>query len=481
MSVMEKLRSGTDSTAMQVLLALVVFSFVLWYNPLEGDQAQFVARVNGQPITDSEFMQAYRVAEYRAGRNLDDAQREELRAQVKQELVEEAIILQEAERLGLTVSGREIARAVLANTEFHGPDGKHDPELYVRVLKSRRLTRAVYEDDLRKRLLREKMRLLVFRGASISEPVLKEWYVDQNTKINLKYVRVRPSVFIESEAVTPEARQAWLANNAARVDETYQRDLPRLYDIPDKVQLQVIKLEKRDDGEDVAARMAAIRAELAAGADFEALARRWSEDVSVSQGGDMGMLAVGALQPAVAEVVSKLEIGQLSEVVDFPTDVRVFKVVAREPGRVIPLEEVRDAIADRLIGEEEAPTRAARFAEETLAAWKAAGVPPEDKLNQPNLRTSETGLISLTGEGTPMTPPEKMLKQAKGQPVGAVLPEVYMQGDVLWIGQVLDVVEADEAAYATERDELREQVLFERRIAFYRAWVDDARERAVVQ
>ena len=57
MGVMESMRSSSDSTLMQIVMVLVVLSFIGWYAVPQGDKASIVATVNGERIMDTEYRQ----------------------------------------------------------------------------------------------------------------------------------------------------------------------------------------------------------------------------------------------------------------------------------------------------------------------------------------------------------------------------------------------------------------------------------------
>ncbi len=485
MSVMENLRSGTDSTFMQVILFLVVVSFVFWYAAPQGEMATVLATVNGEPILDTEFGPKYRQAEARQGRALGDDAQAKLREQVKQQMIQEEVILQEAARLGLQVSEREIARQLL-NVPYFQEDGKFSQKAYQKFLKGQRLTQSGYEDGIRRELLRNKLQRLIYQGASISEPVLREAYIEQQTQVNLSYVRVRPPVFYDFIEPTQEELDAYLLDHADLIEKRYKQDLSREYDIPTTVHLRVLRLQKLDDGEDELARIEALRAEAIAGADFDDLVRRYSEDPLADKGGDMGTLPLTDLAPEVRGVMkdeegNDLATGAVSRPVQTANDVRIFKVESTEAGRVIPLDEVRTDIATRLIAEEKAPTVAVDFATQMIAKWSETSIPPEADFTAKRLRVDETGPVALAGARGAFAPPEQMMSWAADAEVGQVMDTPVEKDGVYWIGQLVDRVPADMDLYEDERDQIREQVLNERRFAFYEAWIADAKKRAVIQ
>jgi parvulin-like peptidyl-prolyl isomerase len=99
--------------------------------------------------------------------------------------------------------------------------------------------------------------------------------------------------------------------------------------------------------EDRAAAESALQ-QLAAGADFVELARRISRDPSAQTGGYQGELAREDLPPAFADVIFSLRPGEVSRVVPAEYGFHIFQVIDRPAAGVVPLEEAREEIAERL-------------------------------------------------------------------------------------------------------------------------------------
>jgi len=89
-------------------------------------------------------------------------------------------------------------------------------------------------------------------------------------------------------------------------------------------------------------------AKVRAGEDFEDLAREYSEDVSGRNGGKIGPVALGNLVPEFEKVAFSLKEGEISDLVETKYGLHIIRVDKREEGHTQPLEEVKDAIADRL-------------------------------------------------------------------------------------------------------------------------------------
>lgn len=489
MSIMEQMRSGSDSTFMQVVVALVVVSFIGWYATPSGDKSSLVATVNGVKIMDTEYNRTYRnernTAERRAGRTLSDPEAKQLSEQVKQQLIEDEVVLQEARRIGLEVSDTEVARQLLNLPGLKDETGKFDEDLYLRFLKRQQFTRADFEERMRRDMLRRKLRSLVYMGASISEPALREAFVESNTRIDLKTVRVRASAFSDDVQITDEDRAAWLVENEELVKETYERDFDRLYNHPEKVRLSMIRMAVASDGVsvgDLLPRIRSVRERLVAGGDFAEEARRWSEDPSALDGGDLGLRPVPQLTTDSIAAIEDLEIGGISRVVTSDSDVRLYRLEERVEPRVDAYDDMKNEIAERAMRDEQVPGLAAAFAEEQLLpAWKASGEVPEELLEQKGLTASSTGPIPAVADGSPFGPPPGMLNDARVAEPGQVLDEVYEHNGTLWVGQLTERVDADMELFAAQSEQFREDVLLQRRQAFYTGWVSDAKARARIQ
>ncbi len=84
------------------------------------------------------------------------------------------------------------------------------------------------------------------------------------------------------------------------------------------------------------------------GESFAEVARRYSVDASAAMGGDQGELAEADLPPAFVEPVFRLQAGEYSPVVRAEYGYHVFYVEERQPPEVIPFDEARAEIEDRL-------------------------------------------------------------------------------------------------------------------------------------
>lgn len=153
---------------------------------------------------------------------------------------------------------------------------------------------------------------------------------------------------VAGEPAPADAVEALLLSDPAPpITETtiaaYYAEHAEQYRVSEKVALRALRTDDRAGAERA-------RRELAAGADFAAVARRLSVDPTAERGGDQGELGFDELPPALADVALKLTPGRISEIVPTPAGFYLLLVERRVPERVQALAEVREEIRRRLVG-----------------------------------------------------------------------------------------------------------------------------------
>lgn len=491
MGVMESMRSSSDSTLMQIVMVLVVLSFIGWYAVPQGDKASIVATVNGERIMDTEYRQLYSNVKARRemdlNRSLTSAEEDSLGELVRQELIRNAVVRQHAESIGLEVSRYELDWAILQNGTYIGyvdEDGIKDDAKYTRFLEQRGLTEGTYEQQLVDQLTIKKMRDMITASTTISEPILQKLYEQSQRKVDITYVRMRPAAFYDSIEVSDADLDKWLEENAEEAQETYDRDFERLYKHPEELEVSMIRLAIRDGEQagDLLPKLNAVREELQNGADFATLARRWSEHPSAEKGGNLGLKPVLKLAVEVTSAVKDMKVDEISRVVPSEKDLRIYKLHQRIEPSEDSFEDVKRDIAREAIRKEKAPTLAAKFAnDELLPAWKASKEVPMDLLTTKGLASQSTGLVPVAGTGNPFGPPAELLSAAGDTKQGEVIDQVVENNGTYWVGQVSNRVEANLADFQAQKNIIAGQELLQRRAMVYDGWVTAAVADATVE
>jgi peptidyl-prolyl cis-trans isomerase C len=88
------------------------------------------------------------------------------------------------------------------------------------------------------------------------------------------------------------------------------------------------------------------------GADFGAVAKKYSQDSSAVNGGDLGFVARGQTVPQFEQAAFALQPNQVSAVVETPFGFHIIKAMERKEGRSVPLEEVKAQVSAFLTQEQ---------------------------------------------------------------------------------------------------------------------------------
>jgi peptidyl-prolyl cis-trans isomerase D len=393
------------------LLGLVILAFVAFYIPdflgatgaTSGGQ---VAWVEGTPISSQEFLRSYRAQEQQYRQQLGAQYSPDLMRQlgfdnlILRQLVQNQILLLEAERQGLSVTDKEISDFIVSLPPFQSGGKFIGRDAYLNFLSQRALTASDFEQQMRQDLLRQKLQNLVTDGVMVSEADLEEEYRRRNEKLSLEYAFVPKSEFEAQVQVTDEEARAFFDSNPKKFERPVQRKVrfitltPQLfatavsvtdreieryyqqnssrYESPEQVDASHIlfKIGPGVDEEAVRKKAESVLAEAKAGADFAELARKNSEDTSAENGGGLGLFGRGQMVPEFEEAAFALQDGEVSDLVRTTYGFHIIKLNRKQEPFVRPLEAVRDEIRSTITQEKarDAMDGAVQSASEKLRA-----------------------------------------------------------------------------------------------------------------
>lgn len=197
-------------------------------------------------------------------------------------------------------------------------------------------------------LLKELVRIVIFsneaREAGLDKDPELQRIIDKIVNFHLAraYVQkyVKDSVQVsENEAVKyyENHRSYFIEPEKIKVRQIFIYQDPEISPKEDKKSLARNLLERIQKGE-----------------DFGALSRAFSDDQELNnKDGDLGYVARGALSPEYEDVVFGLDVGQVSPVLEGAYGYSIFKNEGRKPGRLMPFEEVRETVIERMTQEKE--------------------------------------------------------------------------------------------------------------------------------
>ena len=273
--------------------------------PVPAQRPAVVARVNGESITKADFERALEALEGRAGGPVPADQRDTIYRRVLDELVGYTLLSQEATARKVTIPDADLdARVAQIRGQFPSADD------FTKLLAERKMTPDQVRNDTRRDLVIAKLlESEVETKATVKPEQITEFYTKN------------PDQFKQSEKV----RASHILISAARDADAATRAQAR-------------------------AKAEGILKEVKAGKDFAALARQHSQDPgSGAQGGDLGFFEQGQMVGPFNEAAFSMKPGMTSGLVETDFGFHIIRVVERQEGRSVPLEEVRTQLEQFLL------------------------------------------------------------------------------------------------------------------------------------
>jgi peptidyl-prolyl cis-trans isomerase D len=477
-------------------LALVVLTFVVFYIPdflttnTGAAPSEVLAEVEGEPITVGAFTRRYnaQVNAYRSayGGQINDQLIKQLGIdrQILNQLVDEEAMVAESRKQGITVSDIEIRERILALPGFQENGKFVGEQRYRQILQFQNppMTTADFERSLRRALQIEKLRNALTGWMSVSDSDVAAEYRKRNEKVKLDVVPVTAEAFKSQVAVSDaeiaaafekskelyrvgekrKIKYALLNVDQVRqtitVPETevaafYQQNLSQ-YQSPAQVRASHIlfKTEGKDENAVKAKAEEVLKLAKAPGADFAALAKKYSEDESNnSNGGDLDYFGRGRMVAEFEQAAFAMKNGETSDLVKTAFGFHIIKMVDNKPETTRPLAEVRSEIEDQLKWQK-AQAEAEKIAKSLEATMKTPA--DVDRIaKERNMQVTETGLILLAEPIQGVGSQPELSGRLFGMKEGDVTPAMRVS-----TGWVFATVTGRQDPYIPKLDEVKTKV-----------------------
>lgn len=210
-------------------------------------------------------------------------------------LIEQALIVEEFKKAGLTIPDRVVNDRI--NTVIY-EQFDNDRAKFLSALAEEQLTLADWQERIRERIM-----VTALRQQEVTARI----------------------------QVSPEAlRQAYEKNRSR-------------FELPAQINLKMITLKKDKDADPAPVREQAImlRGKILGGATFAEVAEEHSQDAKATSGGDWGWIKPGDFRAELRDGLLALKDGELSDVLETPEAFLLAQVVERREARVKTLDEVR--------------------------------------------------------------------------------------------------------------------------------------------
>lgn len=480
--MLDLIRKKQKTTVVQVVFWVIIATFIgtiflVWGKGNEQTREFTVAaEVNGTEISFDEFKSTYNSMYnfYRNiyGQNFTPEMERQLRLaeQSINTLIDQTLLLQEADRLNLSVSKEELVQSIAAVPAFQ-VDGTFNKQQYLSVLTYQRLKPELFEQMQEQQILVQMTRQALEDGVVVSDEDVANEFRRLNEKINLEYIPFAASGFRDQIKLTAEQIDKYytehqedfrvveqralsfvqLDRNQYRsevvVDETevqryYERHLSQ-FEIQEQVSAAHILIMVSPDANEatITAREALATSvlEKAQSGDFKKLAQQYSDDkATAANGGALGFFARGAMDPAFEEAAFALQAGELSAIVKSRFGYHIIKGQGRIEAGFKALADVEAEVKEALIAEES----------ERLAY--------EDAMDAYNVNR-KTGSLATIAEGLNLTVVETgLFQRAAAIPAVGVNEALTQRAFSTPEGSLIAPVRGDAGIYISEVAEIKE-------------------------
>jgi peptidyl-prolyl cis-trans isomerase D len=394
-----------------------------------------VAKVDGEDITAEEVRETARGMLQQQGAQLGAnasmllpffAQR------AADQLVDRQALVAEAQHMGLKATPQEVKDELQHGrySEIFFPGGTFIGEAeYQGLLQQHNLTPAAFEDSVGKEILISKLQALITGSASVSDAAIRQEFDKQNTKVKFEYAVLSQDDIKKGLHPTTEELKAFYdshqKNYANSVPEkrkikyviidlskiqngvqvthdelqSYYNQHRDQYRLPEQAKVSHILIKTPLPGPDgkvdekgvaeAQRRAEDLLKQLKAGAKFEDLARKYSEDTgSAKEGGSLGWIGKGRTVPEFEKAAFSLPKGQISDLVKSSYGFHIIRVEDRQDAHMKTLEEVKDQI-EPILKQQKAQQIAQKQAEDLLQQAKTQGLDAAASAKGLTVNTSE--------------------------------------------------------------------------------------------
>ncbi len=292
-----------------ILLLFLSFSSVGFSEQQQQLVDRVAAVVNKEIITQSELDMLFRpiyeqIKNTYKGPDLQ-GELESLRLKLLNQLIEDRLVAQEAQKLGIVVSDEELAEEMDQFKKQFPDKSSFQKELEVSGI-----SQVDVEKRFRERIAISKLHQEIIRGRVIVSPGEAE-----------QYFKDHPEEFFQKEQI-----ELWCIT-LRKGDEAVRKGM-------------MDEGVKRKAGE--------LIADLKRGKNFEAAAEQNSEDANAKEKGYLGFISHGSLVADIDKVLFSLPENSISDVLETEQAYHIFKVGKRHPASNKTFEEVRDQINDMI-------------------------------------------------------------------------------------------------------------------------------------
>lgn len=381
--MLQSLRDKAQGWIAWLIVGLIALTFILYGSESilsSNGEGKTVAKINGVKITQKQLDMAYKQYLQQAGQS-SEVNPDAVKKELLQSLIEDAILNQNALKLGMFLSEKRMEQLIEGIPAFQ-KDGQYSQELFYQFLSREGYSQNDFLQLLKDALLKQQLQMSILQTAfsvpqdlnslikyllqkrafgifiiqrdtfksntPINDKEIKAYY-DQHKKefmtdeqVGIEYLLLTKAELMQQFQPTPEQIELFFKENAQAFHEPERRNVAHiLISLP-----QGATAQQKKEAQD---KIDLIQAKLKKGETFEALASQFSDDTATKQeGGSLNWIAKGEMIPEFEK--SAFSIKNKGEIASAQTQfgLHLIKLNDIQLEKQRPFNEVKDEVIDKM-------------------------------------------------------------------------------------------------------------------------------------
>jgi peptidyl-prolyl cis-trans isomerase D len=458
--MLQHLRDNSRGVISFILIGLLVIIFAL-----TGVEALFnwdtsanqAAKVNGEKVTEMDVARAINIQKQQMLNAYGDQipaeflSDEYLRKPVIESLVQRMVLAQAAKTAGMTIGNSFLGEQIASAPQFKNEAGAFDNNRYQQALRNLGYTHSTYTKILADELIINQLQAGVGSTAFATSAQLDDVVALSFQTRDLTYVLLPAAKVRESISVEPQEVQAYFDANQKQFTSEDQIAVDyislNIADLMKNITIKEDQLRKQYEQnlanfvasterqaahilieDDNLEKVKAVSEKLAAGEDFSAVAKEFSDDLgSKEQGGDLGFTNGDAFPEAFEIALAKLKVGEVSDSVKTDAGTHFIKLLAERGSEPPSYDEQKASIEEQLKRAEAENIFVSQLEKLRDLSYNAESL--VDVAKEVGLKSENSGLFERS--------------KGKGLFANAKVVEAAFSAEVVEAGNSSDVIELD--------------------------------------
>lgn len=480
-----------------VIIAFVATIFVVWGVGEKSNTLGYVAKVNDKIITYEEYQNRYKMADDEIRRYGGAVQIDNLSKRILESLVNEKLMLIEAEKLDIPATDLELVSYIRSIPSFQ-LNGEFNIDQYEMVLRNNGLNPEQYEKAVKDEIKMRKMTNLIYQTQSIAtdkeieneynyrksnitvdyaaiplntfeknipakpeDAALKEYYdltkevYRVPAEIKVKYVSFDKNKFLSSYQISDEQAKAYYDNNAQLYDKKESADVSLIYILANNSDNKSMDAAK--------AKIDEAYSQLQAGKNFAEVADNYTDKNIISaEGGRIGIVEKGLLEKEIDTAVFSTPAKTYSKPVKIANGYVIAYVNELIPAKKYTFEEKKNEIKETI----KTSSSAELFNKYLLNEFQKiadngsiTAIQKADPAYNANVTEldfiAENAVFPVTAVAIKPETKNALYKMSKGE-----LSQIILDGSMAYIFEIVD----KKPSYIPDMDKIKNQLVIDYRV-----------------